>query len=161
MTDGYCLGMPYRQINSENYYHIYNRGAFSLDTFKDKKDYVKFLTKLDEYIEMYGINIIVYCLMPNHFHLLIQEPEQNRSGKHSVIAALMQRLKNSYTKYFCFKYHHSGVVFQGIYNSKVVVYDAYFDHLIEYILNNPVRKGLVLKPEDWPYSGRGKVVIPQ
>lgn len=151
--------MAYRKIDYNEYYHVYNRGTLSMDIFKDKNDFNKFLKKLKELCIEYKINIEAYCLMPNHIHLLIQEPKANYSNKHSTIAALMQRLKNSYTKHFTYKYKHSGVVFQGTYNCKHIALDNYYYHLIDYILDNPVRKGLVKKREEWPYSGQNEIKI--
>jgi putative transposase len=159
MSLPYVSYMAYRSILANKYYHVYNRGTLAMDLFRDRRDYNKFLIKLSHVCGAYEIETVAYCLMPNHFHLLLREPEQNISGKRSSIAALMQSLQNSYTKHFAYKYQHSGVVFQGAYKSKFIPDDEYFDTLIEYILDNPVKKKLVLKSEYWPYSGRDKIMI--
>jgi REP element-mobilizing transposase RayT len=105
------------------------------------------------YSKLFDVGIMAYCLMPNHFHLLLQEPEKI-PPKWSWISHLLHRLQSSYATYFCRKNsNYSGHVFQGSFKIKYVDNERYFSSLIDYINNNPVRKNLVVKPEDWPYSG--------
>ena len=121
-------------------------------------DYQRFIKKLDLYSEKYRISILNYCLMPNHFHFMINVEEKDctsdilKKSKSQRISSFMRDLQNAYAKYFNLKYTHSGHVFQGAYRLKPVLDDSYLEALIIYINNNPVRKGLVKKAEEWPYS---------
>lgn len=129
-------------------YHIYNRGVSKRKIFKNDADYRFFMYKLPQYKKKYEIELVSFCLMPNHFHLLVRN-----SYKGEYIAHFMKSLQLSYACYFNREYKHSGHVFQGSYKNKVIDTPAYLGRIIEYIAMNPVRKGLVAKPEDWPYSG--------
>ena len=142
-----------REIQPTGIYHVYNRGTLAMDIFRDRKDYQRFLTKLFEYKQKYNIEILIYCLMPNHFHFLLREPETGLKEGLANISYLMKVFLNAYAKYFSFKYKHSGNVFQGKFKSKFVKDESYYLHLKEYILDNPVRGGLVNKRSDWPYLG--------
>jgi len=131
-------------------YHIYNRGAHKAPIFLDKSDYQRFvallylandtsrlvLAKIKPNDIFYRsrsplVNIIVYCLMPNHFHILIRE--KNERGIHVFI----HKLITAYTMYYNRKYDHSGTIFQGQYKSKHINDDDYFRYLIQYIHLNP------------------------
>jgi REP element-mobilizing transposase RayT len=138
-------------------HHIYNRGSQKMTLFSHPKDYSRFLLKIQEYKERYPVEILAYCLMPNHFHFLIREPDDDPKGPSrplgSNIADFLHILQTAYAKYFqAIHPDFSGRVFQGTYKSKLVEKDPYFLQLFAYIHDNPVRKGLVQKPESWPYS---------
>lgn len=79
-----------------------------------------------------NVELVAFCLMPNHFHLIIKEVEQGGLSKY------MQRVQNAYTKYFNTKYEKSGHLFQGPYKSKLVTDDAYLMHLSAYVHKNPL-----------------------
>lgn len=146
----YLRRMPYREIAPTHYYHVYNRSSHGIEIFKSKKDYFKFIDKLHDYALKLQVGIIAYCIMPNHFHLLLKEPDIDE--KSSRISALMHRLSLSYSKHYAIKYKHAGVLYQSPFKSKLVLDDCYFDQLKQYILDNPVRKGLVRRRYNWPYS---------
>ena len=129
-------------------YHIYNRGVSKWKIYKKDADYKFFIYKLAQYKKKYEIEIVSYCVMPNHFHLLVRSPY-----KGEYISQFMKSLQLSYACYFNREYKHSGHVFQGSYNNKEVGTGRYLARVIDYIAMNPVRKGLVLSPEKWPYSG--------
>jgi REP element-mobilizing transposase RayT len=145
--------MAAREIFSTGIYHIYNRGTLAMNIFHEGRDYDKFLSKLYEYKLKFNVNVLVYCLMPSHFHLLLKEPEMRTVESIANISYMMKVLLNSYAKYFICKYKHSGNVFQGNFKSKFVGTDEYFFQLKEYILNNPVRSGLVKERNAWKYLG--------
>jgi len=149
----YFGGMITREIYPTGIYHVYNRGTLAMDIFRDQRDYQRFIIKLFEYKQKYPVELLAYCLMPNHFHLLVKEPEKGMTPEIANISFLMKVLLNAYAKYFSCKYKHSGNVFQGKYKSKFVDTESYYLHLKEYILDNLVRAGLVAKRSDWPYLG--------
>lgn len=118
--------------------------------FKCPADYVRFLYKMEVYRAMYKINIVEFCLMSNHFHLLVQEPSNEKQIL--ITSKFLQRLQNSYGKYFALKYGHSGRVFQGTYKNKIITDNNHFLTVQNYVIENPVRKKLVDHPAKWPYS---------
>ena len=97
-------------------------------------------------MRQFNITIIVYCLLPNHYHFLLRQDGED--GANLVI----QRAFNSYTKAYNKKYQHSGTLFEGNFQVKPVTHDAYMLHLCQYIHGNPIKHGLVKSLEDWPYS---------
>lgn len=145
-----------RKIKPGAIYHIYSRGNLKMPLFRCRDDYNRFLIKLSEYKKLVNIQIFAYCLMPNHFHLLIREPLNKGTSNLAFISCFMNRTLTSYSKYFCLKYHHSGHVFQGRFHDKAVDNIEYLKVLVYYIHNNPVRHGLVSYQSDWPYSSAFK-----
>lgn len=129
-----------------HYYHIYNRGARQLTIFREPANYHFVLGRIKKYSYQFNLTIIAYCLMPNHYHLLIRQNAQHNAG------LLPQRVFNSYTKAYNKRYGHSGTLFQGRYKAKHVDSDAYLHHLCRYIHANPVKDGFVAHPGDWLYS---------
>ena len=130
----------------DGYYHIYNRGAHQADIFRSDADYVFLIKKLKELAVRNNIAVIAYCLMSNHYHLLL------RQNGEIEISSLMQALFNSYSKTFNVKYQHSGTIFEGPYKAIEVETGPYLLHLCRYIHRNPLEASMVVKPEQWHYS---------
>lgn len=128
-------------------YHIYNRGFYKRKLFKSESDYRFFMFKIANLKEELKIKIFIYCLMPNHYHFLI-----NSGYKPEKIACFMHRLHLSYARFYNAKYNNSGHTFQGPYENKPLISKSSFRHVFEYIRCNPVDAGLVKKPQDWPYT---------
>lgn len=148
--------MPSRNIIKEYkenaYYHIYNRGVDKRTIFSDKNDYKKFLGYLKFYlspIDLQGqtlkvapsralknytdyIQLLTYCLMPNHFHLLIHQTIA------LAIAGFMQSLCTKYSIYFNKKSNRSGPLFQGRYRAVEVTSEEQLIYLTKYIHRNPI-----------------------
>jgi len=135
-------------ICSNVVYHIYNRGVSKRKIFLMDDDYRFFMYKLSFYNKKYLINLISFCLMPNHFHLLLYTEDEKEN-----ISKFMKGLQLSYAFYYNKKHDHSGHVFQGKYKNKVVNHPLYMDKITKYISENPVRKKLVKAAKEWPYSG--------
>lgn len=137
------------------FYHVYNRGVDKREIFQDQEDYLRFIHDLYEFNdehpalpykwlkkkrEEFGlqpdrtpiVNILCFCLMPNHFHLLIQPL------KESGMTQFMRKLGTGYTMYFNTKYKRSGVLFQGKFKSILIKNERYFLHLTRYIHLNPL-----------------------
>ncbi len=129
-----------------SYYHFYNRGSHKLSIFHDPNDYFYLLRHLKTYTKEFAIAIIAYCLLPNHYHILV------RQDSHIEARVLIQRLFNRYGKTYRKKYTHSGTIFQGPYEVKIVADQRYLLHLCRYIHANPVKHGIVPDITDWPYS---------
>lgn len=141
----------------DEWYHCYNRGVDKRKIFEDVRDYERFLLGLfvgnseipvhisnlkssrlqealnDDSLERGDplVEIGAYCLMPNHFHLLIRETTEGG------IAKFMQKLCTGYTMYFNTKYERTGALLSGTFKSKHVSDDRYLKHLVSYIHLNP------------------------
>ncbi len=126
------MATPPRYFENKIYYHVYNRGNRKQQVFLQDRDYARFLKKVIEYKERFPVNIISYCLMPNHFHLLIQQLATD------AISQFLSTLCNSHSRYFNVKYETVGSLYQGRFKAKRVDKDEYLIHLSRYIHLNPV-----------------------
>ena len=148
------------------YYHIYNRGNSKQKIFNDKEDYLRFISLLyisntnesfnlydlarDKNFNLYEIkrnnllvNIGAYCLMPNHFHILIKEIEEGGISK------FMQKIGTAYSMYYNKKYERSGGLFEGKFKSQHADTDRHLKYLFSYIHLNPIK----LIQKDWKEKG--------
>ena len=143
----------------DTYYHVYNRGVEKRKIFLDESDYATFLNLLKRYLgqedakDRFGrpykdlsqaVELLAFCLMPNHIHLLIF---QKQIGG---ITNLMQRLLSSHSSYFNKKYNRAGVLFQSRFKATNLDNDSYFWHISRYIHLNPTNLGIDLN--DYTYS---------
>jgi REP element-mobilizing transposase RayT len=139
------MARPLRIAYPGAYYHITARGNEQKDVFKSRRDREKFLEYLSSATQRYGAVIHVYCLMTNHYHLLLETPEGNMSQ-------IMRHINGAYTTYFNVKRKRAGHLFQGRFKAILIEADAYAAELSRYIHLNPVRAGIVKKPEDYSWS---------
>lgn len=135
-------------------YHVMNRGTNHQLIFRDWKDYEKNLEILAYVKEKYPYKLHAYCLMPNHYHLLLETEDTH-------IAEIMKLYGQTYTLYFNHKYDQDGALFRGRYHSMIVQSDSYFLQASRYIHENPVKANMVLKAEDYPWSSFRYYVDPR
>ncbi|OGM14318.1 hypothetical protein A3A76_00025 [Candidatus Woesebacteria bacterium RIFCSPLOWO2_01_FULL_39_23] len=156
------------------YYHVFNRGVEKRTIFEDDNDYSLYLHLLKYYLspenqglfhpsENYAtyniirprpltnlsneIDLLAYCLMPNHFHLLIKQKTKNGMTK------LLRSISTTYAMYFNKKYDRVGPLFQGRYKAALVDNDNYLIHISRYIHLNPLDLALTgTDPVNYPYS---------
>jgi len=102
--------------------------------FKDDRDYSRFLEQLEERIDNYGIRLYLFCLMANHYHLLLETPEGN-------LSRFMQSLATAYTVYYNLRHQRHGHLLDGRFKAKVVSGDEYLLRLSRYVHQNPVWVG--------------------
>src|SRR3990172_2060434 len=133
--------------NMNSYHHLYNRGVNKGTIFFDDNDYKHFIRKMKEYKEKFLIEILCFCLLPNHFHLFVKQ----LTNEHTI-GKFIGDLTNAYTKGTNKKYKRTGVLFEGKTKSKLVADENYFIWLCKYIINNPVKSGLSNQPEEWKFS---------
>ncbi|MRR55054.1 MAG: hypothetical protein EG822_11165 [Deltaproteobacteria bacterium] len=139
------MARPLRIVYPGAYYHVTSRGNERKDVFKSGKDREKFLEYLASATERYGAVIHAYCLMSNHYHLLLETPEGN-------LSQIMRHINGSYTTYFNIKRKRAGHLFQGRFKAILVEADEYAVELSRYIHLNPVRVGMAGKPGEYPWS---------
>ena len=128
------------------YYHIYNRGVLRGTIFREPENYLFVIGRIKRYARQFSLSVIAYCLMPNHYHMLVRQDGEAAAG------LLPQRVFNSYTKAYNKRYEQSGTLFEHRYQAKVIKNNKHLWHLCRYIHANPVKSGLVADPSDWPYS---------
>ena len=140
--------MPYRPdvFAQGHYYHIYNRGAGRGILFFNPQNYLYCLGLIKRQSQRYGISIIAYCLMPNHYHFLLRQ-ETDVS-----ISKFINVLFNAYVQAVNRQQNRSGTLFEGRFRHVCIDREEYLVHLCRYIHLNPVKAGLVESPEVWPYS---------
>ena len=140
--------MPYRSnaFTQGQYYHIYNRGAGRGNIFTNEGNYLYLLRLVEEYAPKYGVAVIAYCLMPNHYHFLLRQETE------ILLSKFMQVLFNAYVQALNAQQERTGTLFEGRFRHKCVEKWEYLIVLCRYIHLNPVMAGLVTRPEDWPYS---------
>ena len=136
------------------YYHLFNRGNNREDIFLEERNYRHFLQLYTRHI-MPIADTYAYCLLRNHFHLLVRIkdltgfPEPVRSGKPSQH---FSNLFNAYAKAFNKAYHRTGALFQRPFGRIEITSDAYFMQVVVYIHRNPQKHGFVADFRTWPYS---------
>jgi putative transposase len=155
--------MPRRDVPlvAREYYHVYNRGNNRQPIFFEEENYLFFLRRVRE--RLLGernpadapssgapevrrfCTIVAYCLMPNHYHLLVS-PTDDQFSRH------MQRFSISYTKAINKRYDRVGALFQGPFQALQVDRNEYLLHLSRYIHLNPVEAGLVKQAQGWEFS---------
>jgi putative transposase len=139
------MARPLRIEYPGAYYHVTARGNEQKDIFKSQRDREKFLSYLESATERYGAVIHVYCLMNNHYHLMVETPRGN-------LSQIMKHINSSYTTYYNVKRKRVGHLLQGRYKAIIVDADEYAKELSRYIHLNPVRVGIVEKPEEYRWS---------
>lgn len=131
------------------YYHVYNRGNNRENLFRDEPCYRRFLLLYAQHIEPIA-DTFAYCLLPNHFHLLLRvRPDLDAQVQTSRVFA---HLFNAYARWFNLRYDRRGALFQRPFQRIAVSDEAYFARLVVYIHQNPQRHGLIADFRDWPFS---------
>jgi putative transposase len=126
-------------------YHVTSRGDGQDDIFQDDSDRELFFVVLAEVSERFNWTPHAYCLMGNHYHLLLETPDSNLSKG-------MRHLNGVYTQRINRKHKRVGHVFQGRYKAIIVQKQTYLLELARYIVLNPVRARMVRAARDWPWS---------
>lgn len=142
------LLMPYRRVEfyADHYYHLYNRGINRQPIFFHAENWGFFLRRLRHHFQPEWIDLVAYCLMPTHYHLLVHLKND------SLSAQIMQPFGVSYTKAINRQQGRVGPLFQGPFQAVWVDKNEYLLHLSRYIHLNPIAAGLVERPEEWSFS---------
>lgn len=162
--------MAYKQavFANDQIYHVFNRGVEKRIIFLDKRDYQRFIETLNYYRfknpptrfsfrkrlpllkqksnESVLIELVSFCLMPNHFHLLIKQIEEKG------ISTFISKVTNSYTKYFNTKYRRVGPLLQGSFKAVRMEDDEQLNHVSRYIHLNPLIDFLIKDLRNYQYS---------
>lgn len=139
------MARPYRLQSADCFYHITSRGDDRKKIFISAYDFAKFLEYVSAAKTKFKFYVYGYCLMSNHYHLLLETTQPN-------ISKIMHYINSSYTTYYNVKRRHFGHVFQGRFKSIVVDRDSYFLELSRYIHLNPVRAKMADNPAKYRWS---------
>ena len=139
------MARPLRLEFAGALYHVTSRGDQRENIYESESDRKLFLVTLGKVCDRFNWRCHAYCLMNNHYHLLIETPEANLSKG-------MRQLNGVYTQSFNRVHNRVGHVFQGRYTGIFVEKQSYLLELARYIVRNPVRVGMVSSPQEWPWS---------
>jgi putative transposase len=145
--------MPRRQLTGSSgvVFHVMNRSAKQLPLFDSPRDYRRFLDVLIEAEERFGMRLLEYCIMPNHFHLLVWPREDEELARYMRWSTGVHA-----QRWRCDRQTQGkGAVYQGRYRWVAVQDDDHLDIVRRYIVQNPVRAGLVRDVFLWPWSSAG------
>lgn len=162
-------------LEPDTFYHIFNRGNGGINIFYKEKNYRYFMTKYDQYMSEY-LDTYCYCLLPNHFHLLVRIkpsvliekravldfPRQFSDEKYSNSWAVSERFRQffmSYAKSINQQEGRTGSLFQKDFRRQAVDKDDYFTSMVWYIHNNPVHHGIHADVETYPWSSYQRILI--
>ena len=127
-------------------YHAINRGNGRAELFRKEDDYAAFVRLVEEACERLPMRVLAYCLMPNHFHLVLWPHGDGDLGR------WMQWLLTSHVRRYHRHYHTSGHVWQGRFKAFPIEQDEHLIAVLRYVERNPLRANLVERAEDWIWS---------
>lgn len=136
-----------------SFYHVYNRGNRKNKIFFETQDYRHFINLQQKYVKQYSLIVYSYCLMPNHFHIILHS-----GSKPSEITFFMHRFMTAYSMYINRKYSLVGRVFQGPYHARLIPNKAVLIKVMQYIKDNPTNAFLVKNSEDYRWLDEASIV---
>lgn len=139
-----------RAVAQSGFYHITLRGNGKQILFETDTDRFRFLDTLKEALNEQGVRFVAWCLMENHVHLIVDDPNGH-------LSKAIQKTASSYAAYFNAKHSHSGHVFQGRFNSSPIDQESYLLQAIRYVLRNPVKAG-VAAAKNYRWSSYSEIV---
>jgi REP-associated tyrosine transposase len=140
-----CVPRSARGILGDGFFHVTARGNGRALLFLDEVDYRAFLRLLANVAAKSGWRLHAYCLMPNHFHLVVE-------SRGPALSAGMRALNGGYAQYFNNRHDRSGHLFQGRYGARLIEQKGHWDEARRYVVENPVRAGMCERVEDYPWS---------
>jgi putative transposase len=135
-----------RQLRRGYCYHVLNRGNAKAAIFHDGLDYQAFIKLLAGVRPRYETRLLAFCLMPNHFHLVLQGDEGG------AVSRAMQWVQTAYVTRYRTRYETTGHILQGRFKSFPIQKDDHLLTVMRYVERNPVRSNLVARASAWPWS---------
>jgi putative transposase len=136
---------PRREL-PDGFFHTTARGTGRMAIVHDDADCEAFMTLLERVVRRWSWSLYAYCLMPNHYHLVLATSVDHLSmGMHA--------LNGRHARRFNERYLRSGHLFQERFDARVIESETYLEDACQYVLDNPVRAGLVATADSWPWSG--------
>ena len=138
-----------REKSSTGIYHVTNRGINKLPIFNSNRGKTRFQNLLKKYKEEYDVQIYAYCIMSNHFHLLIKADLEE-------LASFMAKILAAYAIYYNQFHQRKGYVFEGRYKSQCIETESYFWNCLRYIHRNPIKANICKTIDGYKYSSMGE-----
>lgn len=145
------MARPPRIEHAGGVFHIVARGNERKLVFRDDRDRERFLEILGQVTDRYRWRLLAYCLMGNHYHLLVMTLQP-------TLARGMRQLNGVYPQWFNRRHHRVGHLFQGRYTAVSVQTDAHLRRATRYVIRNPIRARLASRPEQWPWTSHHATV---
>jgi putative transposase len=145
------MARPLRITVPGGIYHVVARGNAKQLIYLDAGDRRSFLGVLRDVLDAFDWRCLTYCLMPNHYHLVVLTLRSNLSEG-------MKRVNGVYAQRFNRRHDRCGHLFQGRFGATLIESEAHMLEVIRYVALNPVRAGLATRPEDWEWTGHREVV---
>jgi REP element-mobilizing transposase RayT len=142
---GVCMARPLRLEYPDAWYYVLNKGRRRVLVFRNEADYACFLDLLEEASTMWNVRIAAYCLMPNHYHLLVQTPDAN-------LARFMRHVDGVYTQRFNRSHRCDGSLFRGRYKAIVMEAATYLLKMARYVHRIPLRSKMVNRIDRYRWS---------
>jgi REP element-mobilizing transposase RayT len=139
------MSRPIRFQGAGLSYHVMTRGNNKMRIFLDDLDYAQFLGILGTVVEDYELDSWLFCVMPNHFHLVFRTRLPN-------LSLAMQQLNGTYAQWWNKRHARVGHIYQGRFKAQIIEECTYLLRLCRYVLMNPVRASLVAHPWEWRWS---------
>jgi putative transposase len=133
------------RLDMAGFHHIVNRGVARDNVYKCDEDKEKYLEILCKACKIYKVNVHDYCLMDNHYHLLIETTSEN-------LSLFMRQINSNYAIYFNKKYKRTGHLWQGRYKSWYIVEEKYLYDVYRYIEHNPIEAKMSKKIGEYPFT---------
>lgn len=133
------------RIEKVGFYHIINRGVARANIYHDDEDFGRFLEIVQDASDEYHFSIYSYCLMNNHYHLLLKTTDLN-------LSIFMQKINSRYSIYYNNKYKRVGPLWQGRFKSWFVYDELYLKALVKYIEYNPIKAGITKKIGEYKWA---------
>ena len=126
-------------------YHVMSRGNRKNTIFHDALDYARFQDVMRCAVRLYAVRVFAFCLMPNHYHIVLDTPRSNLSDAMQYVNGVFAQKSNK-------RYHQTGHVFGDRFRSLLIERDGYLKRASRYVVRNPVRAGIAGRAAEWPWS---------
>jgi REP-associated tyrosine transposase len=145
------MSRPLRTVFAGGAYHVFARGNAKQEIFSDDRDHHIFLDVASDAILRFSWQCLAYCLMPNHYHLVVKT-----SG--ADLSRGMRQINGVYAQRFNRRHDRVGHLFQGRFGATLIQADEHLLEAIRYVVQNPVRAGLVERIEQWPWTSQRELL---
>ncbi len=139
------MARPLRIEYSGAWYHVMNRGASRNRVFSESDDYELFINVLKEACCLFNVYISAYCLMSNHYHIVVHTPEGN-------LSRFMRHVNGVYTQRYNIKHKRDGTLFRGRYRSILIQAEEYLTHIVKYVHQNPLKAKMINDLNNYKWS---------
>lgn len=139
------MGRPPRELVPGGIYHVFSRGSNRQAIFAFDSDRVDFLECLGRVVRAYDLRCLSYCLMPNHYHLIVEIP-------HGQLSQALKGLNGRYALRFNRRYGRDAHLFKNRFGAVLQESEPQFFETLRYVARNPVEGGLCAHPDEWPWS---------